>query len=474
MKKLLNKIGGIFLAFCLTFSCLSLVTYAAEGTLQFSDPNGAAGDTITVTAKVNTGGAPIGDTEITVSYDTSLLKFVNGTNATGENGTVKLSAKGDGVAAESAYSMEFTALKEGTATLQVTNHTAYLYSDESLNLTLGTSQITVQGGTPVTDGDAGENGGDAATGSSQVEVNGKTYSVNENFSEAVIPKGFAVIQAQLDGKTTKAMIQQSSGQYMYYLEDGEGNSNYFLYSSEDGSFTQTEVIDITPELSIFLMNNKDKKGLPSEYKSTTTSIGGKEFTAWQNTSQPAYYLVYALSSEGTKGYYKYDTTEKTYQRYEVPTVEKEQTENSLSNKIFNFIKGNMTLIMCVVWGAFLLLLIVIIILAVKLSHRNHELDDLYDEYGLDDMDNPDELAGKKGSKVKSNAHRNSTDDDDFLEEDYSDDDYDDDDDDFLEEDYSDDDDEYDDMEDYDEKPTPPPVNRKNKNDDDYTVDFIDI
>lgn len=467
MKKLLNKIGGAFLAFCLTFSCLSIVNYAAEGTLQFSDPNGAAGDTITVTAKVNTGGAAIGDTEITISYDTSLLKFINGTNATAENGTVKLSAKGDGNSAESAYSMEFTALKEGTATLQVSNYSAYLYSEESLNLTLGTSQITIQGGTPVTDGDTGENGDKAATGAAQVEVNGKTYTVNENFSEAVIPKGFAGVQAELDGKTTKAMIQQSSGQYLYYLEDGEGNSNYFLYSSEDGSFTQTEVIDITSELSIFLMNNKGNEGLPSEYKGTTTSIGGKEFTAWQNTSQPEYFLVYALSSEGKKGYYKYDTTEKTYQRYEVPTVEDTQTENSLSNKIFDFIKDNMTLIMCVVWGVFLLLLIVIIVLGVKLSHRNHELDDLYDEYGLDDMENASELAGKKGSKKKSDVYPNSTDDDDdFLEEEYSDDDYDDE---FLEEDYSDDDDE-----DYDEKPTAPPVNRKNKNDDDYTVDFIDI
>ena len=91
----------------------------------------------------------MGDTDITVTYDPSILKFVSGTNATGGDGTVKLSAKGDGTSMEVSYSMEFTALKEGTATLEVKEYTAYLANDEALNLTLGTSQVTIQGGTPV-------------------------------------------------------------------------------------------------------------------------------------------------------------------------------------------------------------------------------------------------------------------------------------------------------------------------------------
>lgn len=537
MKKVFNKLGAAFLAVCLTFSCFTFVTHAASGTLQFSDPSGAAGDTVSVTAKVSTGGAAIGDTDITVTYDTSLLKFKSGTNVTGSDGTLKLSTKGDGTSTEASYSMEFTALKEGTATLKATDYTAYLYNNDSLNLSLGTSQVTIQGGTPVTDAGSAPKSGKAEDGAPKVQVNGKTYTVNANFSQAVIPNGFEESDTQLDGKNTKAMLQKSSGQYLYYLEDSDGNSDYYLYSSEDGSFTPTEAIDITPDVTIFLMNHKDKEGLPPEYKSTTTDIGGKEFSAWQDTSQKEYYLVYALSSDGKKDYYKYDTTEKTYQRFTLPVVQKTETKNALSDKIFNFVKTHMTLIMCAAWGAFLLLLIIIIILAVKLTHRNHELDDLYDEYGLDDMGEPEEQAKKKKGGKKSAPLYDDFDDDeeygddDFADEEYSDDEYEDDDfsdaeysgdeyeddefsdveylggeyedDDFSEAEYTDDeyedddfseaeyssdeyeddpdeeytDDEYDeddDFEDYDEKAAKRPSGRRKKKGDNYSVDFIDI
>lgn len=538
MKKVFNKLGAAFLAVCLTFSCFTFVTHAASGTLQFSDPSGAAGDTVSVTAKVSTGGAVIGDTDITVTYDTSLLKFISGTNVTGSDGTLKLSAKGDGTSTEASYSMEFTALKEGTATLKATNYTAYLYNDNSLNLSLGTSQVTIQGGTPVTtDTDSGQKSGKAENGAPKVQLNGKTYTVNANFSKAVIPNGFEESDTQLDGKNTKAMVQKSSGQYLYYLEDSDGNSDYYLYSSEDGSFSPTEAIDIAPDVTIFLMNHKDKEGLPPEYKSTTTDIKGKEFSAWQDTSQKEYYLVYALSSDGKKGYYKYDTAEKTYQRFTLPSVQKAETKNALSDKIFNFVKTHMILIMCAAWGAFLLLLIIIIILAVKLTHRNHELDDLYDEYGLDDMGEQGGQANKnKGRKKSAAFYDDDSDDDDeygdddFADEEYSDDEYEDDD--FADEEYSDDEygddefseaeytgdddfpepeytgdeyeddefseaeytddefeddddpdeefsdveyeDEDEDFEDYDEEAAKRPSGRRKKKDDNYSVDFIDI
>ena len=297
MSKILKKIGTALLTLCLTISCFSFTAFAAEGSLQFSDPSAAAGDTVKVTVKAIADGSAIGDVNLTVTYDTSILKFKSGTNTTGGDGTLQLSSKGDGTASEVEFSLEFTALKEGTTTLQATDYTAYLASDESLNLALGNSTVTIEGGTPVTDEDSeGENkDGEAASGGLQVQIDGKTYTVNENFSEAVIPNGFTATEMQLDGKTTKAMLQESSGQYLFYLEDSEGNSDYFLYSTDDGSFSQTQVVDVNSELSLYLMDHKDKEGLPAEYKETTTDIGGKVFTAWQNVSQKEYYLVYALS-----------------------------------------------------------------------------------------------------------------------------------------------------------------------------------
>ena len=476
MSKILKKIGTALLTLCLTISCFSFTAFAAEGSLQFSDPSAAAGDTVKVTVKAIADGSAIGDVNLTVTYDTSILKFKSGTNTTGGDGTLQLSTKGDGTASEVEFSLEFTALKEGTTTLQATDYTAYLASDESLNLALGNSTVTIEGGTPVTDeGSDGENkDGEAASGGLQVQIDGKTYTVNENFSEAVIPNGFTATEMQLDGKTTKAMLQESSGQYLFYLEDSEGNSDYFLYSTDDGSFSQTQVVDVNSELSLYLMDHKDKEGLPAEYKETTTDIGGKVFTAWQNVSQKEYYLVYALSSEGTKGYYQYDTTERTYQRYTVPVVEKKESTGSLTEKVMGFLEKYLTIIMCVVWGAFLLLLIIIIVLGIKLSRRNRELDDLYDEYDLDgDTDD-----GQSMPRVNKKSR------DQFVGyDDEDDEDYDDDFDEYEDDEYEDDSyDEYDDndFEEYDDEYLDEEYEdnsakkTKKKQDDDYSMDFIDI
>lgn len=483
MEKIVKKIGGILLALCLTVSCLSFVTFAAEGTLQFSDPSAAAGDNVTVAVKVNTGGGAIGDVDLTVTYDTSILKFVSGTGATGGDGTLQLSSKGDGTSSEASYSLEFTALKEGTAALEASTYTAYMYDDSSLNLSLGTSEVTIQGGTPVTDTESDNKDGNSSAGSLQVTVDGKTYTVNENFTEAAIPRGFTATDMELDGTSTKAMLQESSGQYMFYLEDSDGNSDYFLYSMDDGSFTPTAVVDINSNVSIYLMNHEGTTGLPSEYQETTTDIDGKVFQVWQNMSEQEYYLIYALSSDGNKGYYQYDTTEGTYQRYAAPAVVEEKSTNTLVDKVMNFLEKYLTIVMCAIWGVFLFLLIIIIILGVKLSHRNQELDDLYDEYGLDDEEHDDDDNLPRVKKKSREQFIGFDDNDDEEFEDYEDnddfDDYEDDDDyedndDF--EDYEDDNnfEEYDDEfseEEYDAKPV---SKSKKKQDDDYSMDFIDI
>lgn len=483
MKKVYNKVANVILALCLTFMCFSFVSYAAEGTLQFTDPQAAAGDTVSVKAKVNASGSAIGDVEITATYDSSILKFVSGTNVSGENGTLQLSYKGDGTASEAEFTMEFTALKEGTATIEATSSTAYLYSNDTLNLTLGTSEVKIEGGTPVTEDQADKK--NSSGSGPEVTVDGKTYIVNENFSEAAVPNGFTATDAELDGKSTKAMVQETSGQYMYYLDDGTGNSDYFLYSTEDGSFTPTEVVDVNTGVTIFLMNHEDKEGLPSDYKETTTSVSGKEFTAWNNVSDPEYYLVYALSSNGTTGYYQYDTTEGTYQRYIVAAAVKEKTSNTLTDKILGFAKGHMVLIMCVIWGVFLLFLILIIILSVKLSHRNQELDDLYDEYGIDDDSSGSHPELKKKDRDQFVGFNKEQDEeydeyDDEYDEEYEDDEYDDEqyEDSEYDEEYEDDEfEEYDEDEDFDEYDDEEPASgrkKKQKNKDDYSVDFIDI
>ena len=352
------------------------VANAAEGTLQFSDPTTKVGEEVTVKVKIATGGAAIGDGDATVTYDTSYLEFKNGENATGGDGKVTLSTTGDGTQSELAYTMVFKALKEGSTTLSVENYTSYLYSDETLNLTTGTATVTIEAG----DGTSADGGNVSSSGESlSVSVNGKDYTLNEDFSEAVIPAGFTEGTVQIDGKDRRAMLMDGSDYCLVYLKDSDGNSDYFLYNTKESAYEPTELVDISDTCTIFLMNHKGSDGLPSKYQETTSDINGKEFTAWQNTSSTDYFLVYALCTDGSEGYYQYDTTQGTYQRYIVPTKAEKVSANGWLDKIQELVNGHFMIVLILVWAVILVLLLLVIIKSIQVHRRNKELDELYSD-----------------------------------------------------------------------------------------------
>ena len=71
------------------------------------------------------------------------------------------------------------------------------------------------------------------------------------------------------------------------------------------------------------------------------------------------------------------------------------TEKESGEKFLNFVDSFLDIVVIIALVLFAVLLIVVIITSVKLHYRDLELDDLYDEYGID-MD--EEEAEKKIQK----------------------------------------------------------------------------
>ena len=474
MKKL-KRIITTLLITSLLCSCFSMVAFAASAQFRFSDPSTTVGAEVEVTAKF-TSESSVQSMDATLTFDTSMLRFIEGGNARVEGGTRYLSGAGDGMSSEISHTLKFQALAEGTTVIEVASSSGVTTSGTEIDVINGSSTITIGPGDPslIVNDTAGDG--------PQVEVNGVAYTVSGDFSEALIPDGFVKSETQFEGTTCSVVTQESSGTMAMYLKASDGTEDFFLYDSDKGTFSPFEEVEIANGRYLIFLEDDGTVSVPSGYEKTSISIegSGKEFPAWQNTKNAEYYLVYCLNSDGTKTLYLHDTVDGTYQRYLKSTtvdVSNGEEAKGILGKALQFVGDNLKLCALMVCAAILLLLLILIVVAIKLRHRNLELDDLYDEYGIDLDDEEEDIKpskkdkkDKKDKKSKAASKKKKTDEDDFYDFDDEDSEYDDDDgyedDDYELDDYEEDESEDDAFEAYD-------YNMTDYSGDDSDIDDLD-
>lgn len=450
----LKKLASILLIACAIVIMLPASLEAAEPQLRFSDPSTTQGAAFSVDATFYADD--IGSVSATLTYDTSALKFISGDNATDNGGQIQLTGSGNG-STQLTWTLQFQALQVTTTQIEIASVSATSSAGSSLEVTRGSSTITIGEGDPSLIQDDGVDSGTATD--VQVDINGTSYTVVD-FSDILIPTGFTKSEVTLEGGQCPAAFQESSGKYAVYLANADGAENFFLYDPDDSSFSPFEQIAISRDRFIIPLTKDVSSQMPDNLQETTFTVNGKEFPAWQNTDSESFYVLYALNSDGKEAFYQYDSADNTYQRYTIDNTNDEQGQASSGlRRLFDILRDNIDRFLVGIWLVFLLLLITIIILAIKLHHRNLELDDLYDEYGIDLDEEQEKAANKKDKKADKKSRKKDklqpqAEETDFDEgfEDYEDDDFED------GIDYEDDDeydldgDEYDsyDEEDYDE------------------------
>ncbi len=497
----MKKIATFILSVCLMAPCFGMLAYAADGQIVFSDPSTKVGETVEVTGVVRAGAA-IGDADLNLTYDTEYLKFKSGNNVTESgDGQLVYSGKGTGSEKELRFNMQFDVLKEGTAKIQVNSYKAWLYSDEKLNCTQGSSSVKIAAGegTETTDPTEDGNATKEETTGIKVTVEGTEYTLSENFSEAEIPIGFKEATMEYEGAQRKVVNQETEDMYLAYLVNAENVGKFFRYESETSSFVPFEQINISETAAIVLLSERENIKLPKEYQETEITLNGQVFPAWRNAKESDYYILYALNNQGEKSLYQYDSVDGTYQRFDAPTAEDDQKSDSFLGKLGSFIESYLNYVILGVVVLFVIMLVILIVLGVKLHNRNDELDDLYDEYGIDmEEEGLEETEGRsdgvRSTEDRFDTHEDERDrseknqvadsdfDDDDFDDDFDDDDFDDDfdDDDFDDDDFDDDDfddDDYDDDDfkddDFDDHKVTPSKEKKQTYED-FDLDFIDL
>ena len=430
MRKI-KKLVVTFLAICLMCPGLSVITEAATAELRFADPSTTVGAEVEVKTKLSSVSS-LQSMEATLTYDKSELKFISGDNATAKDGTIKISWTGTGTTAE--FNLKFQALKEGTSNIEVSSATGTATDGSTLEITQGSSAVTIGAGDPslIKDDteDQSEDSETTVADGPVVKVNGKKYVVGSEFSEELIPDGFKKGEMTFEGSKYTVITQEASGiNAMYLTEKSSGDSDFFLYNSDDGSFSPFEEVEIAKDRYIIPLMNDGKLKLSSRYQKTTLTLNGKEFDTWQDTKDAEYYIVYALNSDGEKTTYRYDTTDGTYQKYspesQGTTSGNKNNGKGLWGKILNFVEEFLDIVVIIAIALFLLVLLMFIVTAIKLRHRDLELDDLYDEYGIDldeeeavlkekkKEEKKEEKAKKASKKVKKKPAKKYYDEDEF-------------------------------------------------------------
>lgn len=487
--KMMKKLAAMLLAVCLIVPCFMEAAYAADGRISFGDPKTKAGETFSLDAAVRTSAGNIGDVTIKMTYDSSALSFVSGDGVT-KDGDGALTYSGTGSSGELKFTMQFQALKEGNATVGISEYSASMEDGSTLTCQQGSSSITIEAG----DGEVVpiSTEGSDANGVS-VEVDGQQYTLSSTFAEGDIPLGFAKSELEYQGQQFTVVAQETSGIKLGYLVDAQNKGAFFYYNAEDETFAPYMEVMISDETSIILLRDEDEVKLPKSYQKVTLTMNEVDFPAWQDPTKEGFYLLYAVNSLGEKSLYQYDDMDKTYQRF-FPGEEQEETKKDSSplGKINEFLGGHKNVVVFGGGLVFLLMLFILIVLAVKLSHRNRELDDLYDEYGIDEEEEFEDKP--KAKKTKDTKFRKRQDEDDYFASSLDDSDYSDESDDYgYEEDSYDDeaydyndyeDDDFDFEDDYD---LPEIENKKGQSqgydaygdggfdlDDDFEIDFLDL
>ncbi len=379
--KMLKKVAVVALAVCLLLPCFSMMSFAAnDGKIMFTDHNNPSietGTTVKIKGVVQKSRGDFGKIEITMTYDTSCLNFKSGDNVTKlSDGKIQYVGDGTNVTGNRIeFYMTFEALKAGTTALKIESATVKSVAGSVLDYEKGSSSITITGETVTPSGNT-------TTSELQETINGVTYSVAAEVPSNEIPEGYE--SQQLFDKYP-AIYNAEKNLYLVYMINEESVGTLFMYDEENGEFLPYEEIKISGTTSIVLLSNVDSVQMPKSYEKTeVTTMSGNKFPAWTNADRPGFCVVYALNDSGEKVFYQMDTKEGTYQRVEIAEESESEEPEGWADKLNAAVQGHLDTFVIGAGVALLIFIIIIIVLSVKLFNRNAELDEIYEEYGIDD------------------------------------------------------------------------------------------
>lgn len=418
-RKIKQYFTGIVIA-CMMAVILPLqvlTAFAASGRIAFSDKKANVGSEISINMKITlSGGGALSNATVMLSYDASMLEFLSGTGASGGAGAIRISIGGDTTDAKELIStLKFKALQAGSTKISVNTQEVYGSDNQVVTIDqLGSSSITLQALA------------NASKESSLSDLKISPGVLTPEFSKDVFSYSASVdtdvtnITVSAPAADSKASVVISGNED---LQPGE-NQVVCRVIAEDGSTVKEYTIAVTrvtgenstggvpaysidvetPAKTVTIIPLDEGVTIPEGFTECVIKIDGQDAQGWvwAADTEYKYCIFYGMNEAGEKGFYRYDLSEKTMQRYfrdPVSDTNVSAEEYTVLATEHNSLLADYELRMYIIIGlsaVAVILLILAIVLAVKLKHSGDD----------DDYTNYDEKLNERRVPVKRESKEN--------------------------------------------------------------------
>ncbi|MCR4807769.1 MAG: hypothetical protein K5857_08860 [Lachnospiraceae bacterium] len=455
LNKMKTILKASLVAAALTVISALPVLAAGSVSVTADKESASVGDAVLVTIEATAEGDGAEAPEIKVEYDDKRLTMVNcSTEYGGGGGLITLT--------DLKSEITFAVLSGGKAEVYAT---AVLDGDGAEPAT-GSVTVDVDGeDTAALAESAGSGSTDTGVEAGTVMSLDGTKTISTVFPDEMMPELFTKTKATYNGTDIEAAQFDMGNLLLVYVTDAATNSgNFCIIDPNTGALTDFRMIRGIENRYIIVLNAPEGTEVPLNFTKATLMWNDQTLEAYTLVDSSSgegisdggvntqdFFLVYAMSSEGNEGWYLYDQSEGTYQRYlqvirnsvdeegnKMPITDaaKEAAEEKYKQPMF------IRLVIIIALAAItLLLLILTIVFAVKLRKKEDE------EYVVP----ADPFESRKAAPARrAIARADDDDDEDEDDEDEDDEDDEDEDEDEDEDDEDEDDEDEDDEDDEDE------------------------
>ena len=399
--KQIRRWAAAVAAICLLTLFLPLygmTAFAATARIAFSDATASVGSEINVKMKI-TSSDNLSTADIMLAYDPGSLEFIEGTNAEGGNGAVRVHGDGGGANTTTlAYDLKFKASAAGTSKITVTSQEIYDASSQIVTVDKqGESQVTVSALSSASK--------DATLKSLQVSPGSLTPEFSSDVDSYAVTVGTDVDKLIISADTTdegaskvvsgNENLQMGENRVTLKVtaQDGETTKEYVIVvtkqeggpneSTQDGTGEESfEQFQMTVSRRSFTVMAPDASvQVPEGLVETAITIDGHAVKGWVwgNETEHQYCVIYAMNEAGEKNFYRYDlnNNERTIQRYfEDPNAQgavSEDVYTQLADQ-YDSLRKDYSLFRTLLIAAIVVALIFMVLLVVSVAGKKQKTE----------------------------------------------------------------------------------------------------